>query len=182
MTLKLAKRLQERQAGKVSLKSLGKVFLGKRVNSRLVETIFLNNTNENVLGKVRDYLVKRVVAKDKRALNILLCASDEGLNKNLKSRVNAVLGLRNLSFKSELSVLPSLLRAVNDSNAEVRGNAVVGLRVLAKKGETGVLLGLLRAVSDSDAIVRLHAFSGLKSLAKLGNKQAQEKLNQIGDW
>jgi len=132
MTLKQAKRLVARQAGKVSLKSLDKVFLGQRVNSRLVETIFLNNINEKVLGKVLDYLVECVGAGDKRALNVLLRTSDEGFNKNWVSRFYAVFGLHRLAQKGELGVLPGLLRVVNDSESGVRPFAVNGLQSLAR--------------------------------------------------
>jgi len=181
MTLKQSQRLLARQAGKVSLKSLDKVFLGQRVNSRLVETIFLNSSNEKVLNVVRDFFVERVVAGDKRALNVLLRASDEGLNKNFESRLRAIFGLRSLAKRGELKVLPGLLKAGRDFNVGVRWSAVGGLRSLARDGELGVLLGLLRAVSDSDMIVRLHAVSGFRYLARLKNKQAQKKLKQIGE-
>ena len=181
MTLTQAKRLVARQAGKVSLKSLKKVFLSRRVNPRLAESVLLNNANENVLIKVRDFLVKRVIiASDKSALNVLVRASDEGLNKNWESRLHAVKGLETLAKKGELKVLPGLLKAVNDSDAIVRLCAVDGLRILALKGEAGVLPGLLVAVKDSDANVMWHAVSGLKSLAELGNKQAQKKLILLG--
>jgi len=179
MTLKLAKRLQERQAGKVSLKSLEKVFLGQKVNPRLVETILLNNTNNLVLDKVRDYFIARVVVGDKCALNILVRASDEGLNKNVRSRLYAVDGLRNLAENGELSALPGLSRIMNDSDEDVRSHAVGGLLNLAQKGELGALPGLLKAVNDSNSVVRWRAVSGLQHLARLKNKQAQEKLKQI---
>ena len=134
MTLKLAKRLQERQAGKISSNSLKKVFLARRVNSRLVESILLNNTNEKVLGEVCDFLVERVAAKDKRALNVLLRTSDESLNKNVGSRWYAVDGLWRLAENGELGVLPSLLKAGNDSNLSVWLHAVEGLKHFAKLG------------------------------------------------
>jgi len=132
MTILQAKRLLARQVGKVTSTSLRKVFLARRVNPRLVETILLNNTNQAVLIKVRDYFVERVVAGDKRALNVLLRASDESLNKNRESRVRAVFGLWNLAQKGEASVLPGLLRAANDSDILIRPYAVGGLKSLAK--------------------------------------------------
>ena len=179
MTLPQAKRLIARQAGKVSLQSLEKVFLDRRVNPRLVETVLLNNTNEKVLDKVRDYFVKRLVAGDKYALNILLRASDEGINKNAESRVRVVNSLRNLAKKGEFKVLTGLLRALKDSNTGIRWLAISGLKHLAQKGELGALPGLLEAVNGLDMIPKQYAISGLKSLAKLRNKQAQKKLIQL---
>ena len=181
MTLPQAKRLLARQAGKISLRGLEKVFLARRVNSRLAETILLNSSDPAVLLKIRDFFVERVIAKDKRALNVLLRASDEGLNKNSESRFRAVNGLWSLAQRGESGVLPGLLKAVKDSDETVRWHAAGGLLTLALKGEVGVLPGLLSAVNDSKSGVRLHAVSGLRSLAELGDRKAQEKLKQIGE-
>jgi len=172
MTLKIAKRLQERQVGKISLKSLEKVFLARRVNPRLVETIFLNSSNEKVLDNVHDFLVERVVAGDKRALNVLLRASDESLNKNLESRLRAVDGLEYLALRRELGVWIGLLRAASDSDTGVRRSAISGFVSLASHGELKVLPSLLRAVGDSDALVRWNAVDGLKQFALKGEAGA----------
>ena len=146
MTLKQSQRLVARQAGKISLATWEKVSSDKRINPRLAESIFFNSSNGNVLDRVHYFLIERVVAGDKSALNVLVRASDEGLNKNMESRQRAVFGLRNLAFEGELGALP----------------------------------GLLKAVNDSDVSVRSYAVSGLRYLAKVGNKQAQEKLIQLG--
>jgi hypothetical protein len=179
MTLKVARKLVAWQAKRVSENSWKKILSNGRVNPRLVESVLFNNSNSKVLQLARVYFEKRVLKGDKRALGVLVRASDESVNKNVESRQVAVWVLGNLAGEGVVGVLPGLLNAIKDSDYLVKRSAVWGLKNLAGEGVVDVLPVLLNAVKDSDAEVRRNAVFGLESLAKKGIVEAKKALEGL---
>jgi len=172
MTLPQAKRLNARQAGRVSARGFDLIAKQKRINPKLVREILLNATNEYLIGKVLGYVIEKAQKGEASAVNSLSKLVSEGFNPNSKIRGMVLAGMRFMTRANDLRTLPVLLIALNDSVTENRLEALRRFIELAEKGEDKAMFGFVKGINDPVFENHLLALRGIQILSEQNNPDA----------
>jgi len=172
MTLKLAKRLQERQASKVTFKGLNILMNERRVSPKVLREIFIRATDLKILGLLAvDFHMIAMKKENVEIVGFLNRCASQKFNSNEHSRAFAIATLRDLAKNGRRDVWKGLLLGSRDLIAKNRRFALEGLKHLAEKGETQIMSGLIKASSDKDASCQELAVHSLLIFAIKGNAE-----------
>jgi len=175
MTLKLAKRLQARQAGKISLAIFDELFEKRSViNQKLLRDIFRNTTNMRIREKIANYYTADKRKRDAKVIGFLNRSAVEKFNANPASRESSLRLLIYLAREGETRTIRGLSLGVRDSSKTHRRVALLGLREFSKRGNPSALPALAEGVKDKDEKNRELALDGLKDLYAHGNTKAMK--------
>jgi HEAT repeat protein len=177
MTQKIAQRLLERQAGKITLKTFD-LMAKKRINPALVAKVFIKTNDPRLTSRVKEYLKLRVSQGDKGALNLIArIAEDEKID--LGKRLEALRSLLDLASspiklgplvnKTSLRVFE---RGISSTNEIVIELSAKGLMRLAERGEREACEGLNTVAKMEYGPTKLIAATGLNVLAVMGEKKS----------